>query len=107
MNLPSSVRVFMATEPTDMRKQMNGLEILVRSGLQRDPRSGEMFVFRSKRGDMARVLFYDRQGFCLFSKRLDTGVFKTPVFGDEQSIEITAKQLAEFLTGINLAQKSN
>lgn len=106
MNLPSSVRIFMSTEPTDMRKQMNGLETLVRSGLRRDPRSGEMFVFRSKRGDMARVLFYDKQGFCLFSKRLDRGLFKTPVFGEAQSIEITAKQLAEFLTGLELSRQS-
>ena len=106
MNLPSSVRVFMSTEPTDMRKQMNGLEALVRSGLRRDPRSGEMFVFRSKRGDMARVLFYDKQGFCLFSKRLDRGVFKSPASGEGQGIEITAKQLAEFLTGLELPHKS-
>jgi len=100
LNLPKSVRIFMATEPVDMRKQMDGLSTVVRSGLGRDPRSGEMFVFRNRRGDMARVLFFDQQGYCLLSKRLERGTFADPPDGGEH-LELSAKDLALFLTATN------
>ena len=98
LKLPRSIRVFFAVEPTDMRKQMNGLAVVVREGLGRDPRSGEMFVFRNRRGDMTRVLFFDQQGYCLLSKRLEEGTF--PKLGDHHTqacIELAAEELARFL----------
>ena len=105
MTLPSRVRVFVSLQPTDMRKQMNGLETLVREGLGRHPRSGEMFVFRSKRGDMARVLFFDQQGFCLLSKRMEKGTFQLPSgCGESVSAEISPQQLGLLLSGKNPSQ---
>lgn len=98
LRLPKKVRIFMATEPVDMRKQMNGLAIVTREGLGREPKSGEMFVFRNRRGDMARVLFYDMQGYCLLSKRLEKGAFaKPPAVQGAPSVELTADQLARVL----------
>ena len=95
LSLPKTVRIFMATQAVDMRKQMNGLAIEVRQGLGRNPQSGELFVFRNRRGDMARVLFYDSQGYCLLSKRLDNGSFVLPALPEAQAkkVEWTAQQL--------------
>lgn len=102
LKLPKSVRIFFATSPVDMRKQMNGLAIVVREGLGRNPRSGEMFVFRNRRGDMARVLFFDQQGYCLLSKRLERGTFARPVdLDDDAGLELRAEELALFLTAAN------
>lgn len=102
LKLPKSVRIFFATSPVDMRKQMDGLAIIVREGLGRNPRSGEMFVFRNRRGDMARVLFFDQQGYCLLSKRLERGTFaKTDSIDDEARLEMSAEELALFLTAAN------
>ena len=105
MNFPSHVRVFLSVSPTDMRKQMNGLSVLVREGLGRDPRSGEMFVFHNRRKDMVRVLFFDQQGYCLLSKRMERGVFKMvfPDSLDATSVELNPAQLGEILAGVRVA----
>lgn len=99
MNLPKHVRVFLCTTATDMRKQMDGLAGVVQQGLGRNPRSGEMFVFRNRRGDMIRILFFDHQGYCLLSKRLDKGTFVIQWPDDYRglSIELTKAQLAQIL----------
>lgn len=76
--IPSGVRVWLATGHTDMRKGFDGLALLVQERLSRDPHSGHLFVFRGRRGDLVKVLWYDGQGFCLFSKRLERGRFLWP-----------------------------
>jgi transposase len=76
LSLPSAVKIYVSVSPCDMRKQMDGLAVLVQEGMKREPRSGDMYVFRNRRGDMMKVLFFDQQGFCLLSKRLDKGTFK-------------------------------
>lgn len=102
LNLSKKVRIFLSTAPVDMRKQMNGLAIAVREGLGREPRSGDMFVFRNRRGDMARVLFHDQQGYCLLSKRLDKGVFAAvPVTRGTSRLELTADKFARFLKAMD------
>ncbi len=76
--LPPSVRVFLAAEPADMRCAFDGLTARVQSLLEQDPFSGHLFVFRNKRGDRVKILFWDRSGFCLWYKRLEKGTFRFP-----------------------------
>jgi len=76
--VPTGVRVWLATGRTDMRKGFGGLALLVQETLKRDPHSGNLFVFRGRRGDLIKVLWYDGQGLCLFSKRIDRGRFLWP-----------------------------
>ena len=99
--LPPSVRVFLATEPADMRCAFDGLTARVRSVLQQDPFSGHLFVFRNKRGDRVKILFWDRSGFCLWYKRLEKGTFRFPTSAGECS-EVEAAELALLLEGIDL-----
>lgn len=106
LSLSKTIRIFLCVTAVDMRKQMNGLAITVREGLGRDPQSGEMFVFRNRRGDMVRVLFYDQQGYCLLSKRLDDGVFALArADSGDTSVELTPDQLARFLTALDWDRK--
>ena len=68
--LPTGARVYLALGPTDMRKGFDGLSMLAQQALLQDPFSGSLFVFRGKRGDLLKILWWDGQGFCLFSKEL-------------------------------------
>ncbi|WP_430650115.1 IS66 family insertion sequence element accessory protein TnpB [Bradyrhizobium lablabi] len=74
----SGVRVYLATQPCDMRKGMDGLAAQVQNVLAADPFSGALFVFRGKRGDMLKILAWDGSGLCLFAKRLEQGKFVWP-----------------------------
>ena len=100
--LPPSVKVFVCTQPTDMRRSFDGLMSMVEYVLQEDPFSGHLFVFRSRRGNRVKILFWDRAGFAIFYKRLEKGTFRLPT-GDEKSIEMEAAELALILEGIDLA----
>ncbi|OAN63726.1 IS66 family insertion sequence element accessory protein TnpB [Magnetospirillum moscoviense] len=98
--IPSGVRVWLAAGHTDMRKGFDGLALLVQEWLSRDPHSGHLFVFRGRRGDLVKVLWYDGQGFCLFSKRLERGRFLWPSPTDG-AVTITPAQLGYLLEGID------
>ena len=76
--VPASVRVWLASGVTDMRKGMNGLSLLVQEGLGRDPHAGDLFVFRGRRGDLIKVLWHDGIGLSLYAKRLERGRFIWP-----------------------------
>lgn len=76
--VPSSARVFVAAGRTDMRKGFDGLSAMVQETLGKDPFRGHLFVFRGRRGDLVKVLWWDGQGFCLFAKRLNKGRFVWP-----------------------------
>jgi transposase len=104
LSLPPSVKIFVATTPCDMRKQMDGIALLVEQGLGQNARSGHLFVTFNRRGDMARILWWDRNGFCLFSKRLEKGVFRMPWTGGEvgAQVEMEAAELGLILEGIDL-----
>jgi transposase len=105
LSLPPSVRIFVSREPTDMRKGFDSLAQLVRGHLGGDPLSGHLFVFRSKRGDRLKVLYWDSDGLCLFYKRLEVGSFTLPKQGTpigERGLEIRAGELALLLEGIDL-----
>jgi transposase len=107
MMLPATVRIHAARLPCDFRKQMDGLAGLVRHGLGQDPQCGDLFLFRNRRGDMVKILFFDPQGFCLFVKRLDRGVFRWDTPEDKTHYELTSAQLGELLRGVPIYVKSD
>jgi len=76
--VPAQTRVWLAAGVTDMRKSFNGLSALAEKVLAQDPFSGHLFVFRGRRGDLVKVIWFDGQGACLFSKRLEQGRFVWP-----------------------------
>ena len=102
LSLPPAVRVFLATQPADMRRAFDGLAALTRDVIRRDPLSGHLFVFRSRIGDRVKVLYWDRSGFCLWYKRLEKGVFHFPT-SESGSVEIESADLALLLEGIDLS----
>jgi transposase len=98
--IPSGVRVYLAMGPTDMRKGFDGLSVLAQDTLKQDPFSGHLFVFRGKRGDLVKILYWDGQGFCLFAKRLEKGRFVWPIT-KEGAVTLTPAQLSMLLEGID------
>jgi len=104
LSLPPSVRIFVAREPADMRKQFDGLAALVIDVVDEDPQSGDLFVFFNRRRDRAKVLWRDRSGYLLLCKRLNHGRFKIfdQAGGRAQSLDVRASELALLLEGIDL-----
>jgi transposase len=98
--IPAGVRIYLAMGPTDMRKGFDGLSMLAQEVLKQEPFSGHLFVFRGKRGDLVKVLYWDGQGFCLFAKRLEKGRFVWPITR-EGSVTLTPAQLSMLLEGID------
>jgi transposase len=97
------VRVFLCTSPTDMRKGFDTLAVLVRAGLGYDPLSGHLFLFVGRRRDRLKLLYWDRDGYALWYKRLEKGTFRMPIAKpDAASIELKASELAMLLEGIDL-----
>ena len=104
LTLPPSVRIYLATQPTDARKSFDGLAALVESEFGLSPMSGHLFVFLNRRGHVAQMLFWDRSGFCILKKRLEAGTFKLVREVDGESYaEIDAAELALMLEGIDLS----
>lgn len=105
LTLPPSVKIFVATAPCDMRKQYDGLALLVEQGLGKDPRSGHLYVAFNRRGDHVRILFWDRNGYALFGKRLERGRFRLPWDRErvDAAVEMEAAELGLILEGIDLA----
>ncbi len=102
----AAAKIWLCVEPTDMRKSFDTLAALVREHLQGDPLSGSWFVFRGKREDRLKILYWDGDGFALWQKRLAKGVFEFPkVIGKAASVEITATDLALILGGVALNAK--
>jgi transposase len=120
ITLPPAIRVFIATKPADLRKSFapccailahgasaasaadDGLSALVREFIKEDPLSGHLFVFRNKKAHSAKILFWDRTGFCIWYKRLEQGTFRFPK-AETAGVEISAAELTLLLEGIDLA----
>ena len=100
IGLPAGVRVFLACGATDMRKGMDGLAVQVQEILRQDPFSGHVFVFRGKRGDLVKLLWWSGDGLCLFAKRLEKGRFVWPM-ADNGADTLTPAQLSMLLEGID------
>jgi transposase len=103
LSLPSALRIFLATEPADMRKGFDGLSQLVRDRIAQDPLSGHLFVFRNKRRDRIKILYWDKDGFALWYKRLEKGTFRFPEAKDGR-VEVTPAEMAAVLEGIDLSR---
>ena len=95
-----TVRVMVATKPVDFRKGADGLAAIVREAMRDDPFSGAVYVFRSKRADRVKLIFWDGTGVCLFAKRLEDGKFQWPTIGDGV-LRLSAAQLAALLEGLD------
>ena len=106
LTLPPSVKIYVATQPVDARKSFDGLAALVESEFGLEPLSGHLFVFLNRRGHVAQLMFWDRNGFCIVKKRLEAGTFKLARRDVENAathVEIDSADLALMLEGIELA----
>jgi transposase len=100
-----AARIWLASEATDMRCGFDRLAERVRAVIGQDPVSGHLFVFRSRRGDRLKILVWDRDGFLLWYKRLEAGVFKLPRAKEgARSVELRASELAMVLDGIDVSK---
>jgi transposase len=109
MHLPASVRVYLCASACDMRRSFDGLHALVTQSMELDAFAGHLFVFGNRRRDRIKILYWDRDGFAVWAKRLEQGTYAMP-FGDsgivdrEKRREITAAELGALLSGIDLSQ---
>lgn len=97
---PPGTRVWLVAGITDMRKGFNGLSALVQTALEDNPFCGHLFVFRGRRGDLIKVLWWDGDGLCLFAKRLERGKFIWPR-AEDGKVSLTRAQLSMLLEGID------
>ena len=105
IHLPASVRVYLATMPCDMRRSFDGLCALVSAVMQLDAFAGHLFVFANRRRDRVKILYWDRDGFAVWSKRLEQGTYAMPFEeAGQRRREITAQELGALLSGIDLSQ---
>jgi len=99
--LPPSVRIFVCTVPQDMRRSFDGLALATRQLLGEDPQSGALFVFVGKSKTRAKVLWFERNGYCLLYKRLHRSLFAVPQASEgHASVRIDAGALAGLLAGV-------
>jgi transposase len=99
----SAARIFLCTQPTDMRRSFDRLAEMVKESLAQDPLGGNLFVFRSRAADKLKILYWDSDGFCIWYKRLEEGAFRFPrVVEGQSSVEVRASELAMLLEGIDL-----
>ena len=104
LRLPSAVRVFICTLPTDMRRGFDALAAMVKQHFAQDPLCGHLFVFRSRSADRMKILSWDRDGFALWYKRLEKGTFRLPpAVEGAAGIEVTSADLLLLLEGVELS----
>jgi transposase len=105
--LPASVRILVCTEPQDMRRSFDRLAEVVRVFMGEEPESGALFVFVGKRATRVKVLWFDRNGYCLLYKRLHRALFIAPsADGASSSVQIDAATLAQLLAGVAHEKKT-
>lgn len=100
IGLPAGTRVWLAAGVTDMRKGMDGLATLAQTVLAENPFSGHVFVFRGRRGDLVKLVWFDGDGMCLFAKRLERGRFVWPQ-AQSGAVSLSSAQLSMLLEGID------
>jgi transposase len=98
--LPARTQIWIAAGITDMRKGFTGLSAVVQTVLEKNPFEGHVFVFRGRRGDLIKVLWFDGDGLCLFSKRLERGRFVWPQ-AEDGKVALSRAQLSMLLEGID------
>jgi transposase len=97
---PNNTKIWIAAGVTDLRRGFTGLSALVQSKLEKSPLSGQVFIFRGRRGDLVKLIWFDGDGLCLFCKRLERGRFIWPQ-ATEGSVLLTRAQLSMLLEGID------
>ncbi len=103
LSLSPSIRIFVHTRPTDMRKQFNGLQAIVTHALGQDVMTGDYFVFFNRRQHRCKILYWDRDGLVVWAKRLERGRFQTPAADDDAiTVEIDGTTLVMILGGVDL-----
>ena len=104
IHLPASVRVYLCLSPCDMRRSFDGLHALVRDHLHLDAFGGHLYLFANKRKDRVKILYWERDGFAIWAKRLEAGRYVIPC-GEAGSdrFEITVEELGALLSGIDLS----
>jgi transposase len=100
--LPSAMRIFLCTRPTDMRNGFDGLTGLVQECFGQDPLTGHLFLFINRRRDRIKILYFDRDGLAIWYKRLEAGSFEMPRTDEPDGIELQQAQLAMILSGIDM-----
>jgi transposase len=105
VTLPSSVKIYLALDPTDMRKQIDGLSAIVQGKWKIDPYCGHLFVFISRRQDRVKILYFDHGGFVVYYKRLEAGRFRIPAVPTGSTrVMIEASDLQMLLRGIDFSR---
>jgi len=103
LSWPPSVQIYLSAQPADLRRGFDGLAALVRQCLGEDPLSGHLFVFRNRRGDRLKILYWDRSGYALWYKRLEQGTFRFPP-AQSGRVQVSAAELAGMLEGIEWSE---
>jgi transposase len=100
--LPRGLKVHLALGYTDMRKGIDGLAMLVQAVLRQDPFSGHLFVFRGRKANLIKIVYWDGTGLCLFTKRLEQGVFLWPLDVDPgETLALSSEQLSMLIDGVD------
>ena len=97
---PGNTQIWIAAGVTDLRRGFTGLSALVQTKLEKSPMSGQVFIFRGRRGDLVKLIWFDGDGLCLFAKRLERGKFIWPQ-AREGVVSLTRAQLSMLLEGID------
>jgi transposase len=98
--IPAGTRIWIVAGMTDLRRGFVGLSAMVQTALKENPFSGQVFVFRGRRGDLIKLLWFDGDGLCLFAKRLERGRFVWPK-AESGTVSLTPAQLSMLLEGID------
>jgi len=102
LTIPHVMRIYVYAQAADMRNGADGLSGLVKSFMGQDPLSGNLFLFRNRRGNKLKLLYWDRNGYAIWSKHLQRGTFRLPAAADGSSLEIDVATLTMILEGIDL-----
>lgn len=103
--IPSSTRIFVCTERQDMRRSFDALAAIVQQQLEEDPQSGAMFVFTNRRANRLKVLWFDRNGYCILYKRLHRALFELPDAGKQAKVKIDMRALGQILLGVAIRSR--
>ena len=104
MQLSFTTPIWLYAHPVDFRKQIDGLVLLIADDLDKNPTTGELFIFRNRQKNKVKLLWYDRNGFWLFYKRLESGRLQFPTLSDH-SVELTRDELSWLLSGLDFTQQ--